>query len=66
LCSLITVFSVVRVISVQLGDELDHVKLELEERGNSMSDGGHVLLTLVLLCLINPVYSAFEFLFVSK
>jgi len=29
--------------SVQLGDELDRVKQEIEERGNSMSDGGNVL-----------------------
>jgi len=27
---------------VQLGDELDRVKQEIEDRGNSMSDGGHI------------------------
>jgi len=30
------------LLSVQLGDELERVKQEIEERGNSMADGGNV------------------------
>lgn len=32
---------------VQLGDELDRVKQEIEERGNTMSDGGKNIFLLI-------------------
>jgi len=40
----ISVFTVVSYIPVvQLGEELEHIKVEIEERGNSMADGGNTM-----------------------
>ena len=49
-------FIIVRLMLLaQLGDELSHVRQEIEERGNSMSDGGNVT-EMLLLIFVHQVY----------